>query len=278
MSTESIALPTGKPAPRFRFDPRYIAPLLISCVLLGAHLQFKILESWDRTATAILSSILTEVVLGLLVYKKVPHLASAYVSGISVGILIRSPFFWPYAITAAIATSSKYVVRWKGRHLWNPSNFAIGVMIILAPSAVATLGVQFDNRVWAMMIIWALGSFIISKLKRFHICLTYVICFVTLAWVRSLLTGHPFLSEVSPITGPMYQLFTLFMITDPKTTVSGKKAQIAVVVLIAVVESILRYPFQNIHAPYYALFLVGPIANAVEIWQQQRKAPIAASG
>ena len=82
--------------------------------------------------------------------------------------------------------------------------------------------------------------------------------------MRSGITGHPFLSEVAPITGPMYQLFIFFMITDPKTTVHGKGAQMLVVFLVAAVEAMLRL-LEFVHAPYYALFLVGPAAVTVEI-------------
>ena len=69
-----------------------------------------------------------------------------------------------------------------------------------------------------------------------------------------------FLAEVAPITGPMYQLFIFFMITDPKTTVKPRWAQCLVAVLVAVVEMILRLA-ENVHAPYYALTIVGPIAQ-----------------
>jgi Na+-translocating ferredoxin:NAD+ oxidoreductase RnfD subunit len=77
-------------------------------------------------------------------------------------------------------------------------------------------------------------------------------------------TGHGFQAEIAPITGPMYQLFVFFMITDPKTTVRSKRGQCAVAVGIAFVEMILRL-FEVVHAPYYALFLIGPFANLVEI-------------
>jgi len=76
---------------------------------------------------------LFEIALSLLVFRRSPILASAYIRGISVGILIRSPEFWPYALCSAIAITSKYAIRWRGRHLWNPSNLAISVMLLLVP-------------------------------------------------------------------------------------------------------------------------------------------------
>ncbi len=77
------------------------------------------------------------------------------------GILLRSPEYWPYALCSALAITSKYVLRWKGRHLWNPSNFAISAMLLLAPEYVATLSIQWGNAVWPMLIVWVLGALIV---------------------------------------------------------------------------------------------------------------------
>jgi Na+-transporting NADH:ubiquinone oxidoreductase subunit NqrB len=269
LSTPAAAAPAvAKSKPKF--DQRYIAPLFITLVLIGAHFSVGALESPWKTALAISASILTEVVLGKIFTGKVPHLASAYISGISVGILARSPFFWPFAVCAILSTASKYVLRVDNRHIWNPSNFGMAAMLFLAPEVFASLSIQFGNSIGPMIVIWILGTVIISRLKRFHICFTYVISFLLLAGLRSAITGHSYWAEVAPITGPMYQLFTFFMITDPKTTVSNKKGQIAVAILVAVVECIFRL-FQNVHAPYYALFFVGPTANLIEIWLQRRQ-------
>ncbi len=269
-SAPDVIAPKNAPR-RFKIDERYVAPVLITCILLGAQLQFGVLESYPQTLLAIAVSMATEIFLSRLTRGQWPHLASAYISGISVGILVRSPEFWPYALCAAIAISSKYVIRVKGRHIWNPSNFAIAIILLLAPWAVSTLSVQWDNRLWAMLAIWALGSVIVWRLKRFHICATYVLAFIAFAAIRSQITGHSFQSEVAPITGPMYQLFIFFMITDPKTTVKGKKAQMFVALCVAAMEMVLRLN-QNIHAPYYALFIVGPIAVLADIWWSERKA------
>ncbi len=276
LSTSSGAVAEAPAPKKFRLDSRYVAPLLISCILLAAQLSFGVLESYPKTLLAIATSIVTEIVLSKIMTGRFPHLASAYVSGISIGILVRSPEFWPYALCAMIAITSKYVIRWKGRHLWNPSNFAIAVMLLIAHDSVSTLSIQWDNRVWAMVVVWALGSYIIWNLKRFHICATYVASFVGFAALRALMSGGTggfsdhFWNEVAPITGPMYQLFIFFMITDPKTTVGSKKWQCVVVFFVAFAEHILRLN-QNIHAPYYALFIVGPFANALDIWWKERK-------
>jgi enediyne biosynthesis protein E5 len=278
-TTSSQAVAQSKPASAlsrfFSAENRYLPPMFLTTILLVGQLSYGLLESFSRTALAIGVSMLLEIALGRLFYGKFPHLASSYISGISVGILIRSPAFWPYALCGAISIMSKYVIRWKGRHLWNPSNFAICAMLLLAqvgaapPDAVSTLSIQWGNDIWPLLIVWTLGAFIMYRVKLFHITATYVVSFLAFAALRSLITGHVFLSEVSPITGPMYQLFIFFMITDPRTTVKRKWAQCLVAFLVAAMEMALRLA-EIIHAPFYALTIVGPLALAIEIWRTTR--------
>src|SRR5713226_8425235 len=258
----------------FSLENRYIAPIFITCILLGGHLSFGILESYKKTLLAIVVTIATELVLGRIFFHKWVHPASAYITGISVGILVRSPAFWPYALCSAISITSKYVLRVKGRHIWNPSNFGISAMLFLVPETVATLSIQWGNYLLPMVVIWVLGSVIIWRLRRFHITGIYVASFIAFALLRSRLTGSPWQSEIAPITGPMYQLFIFFMITDPKTTVRSKTWQCIVVVVKALVEMVMRLN-QIVYAPFYALFIVGPTAMQIEIWMDSRRASTA---
>lgn len=258
------------PAPRkFRFDNRYLAPLFITCILLAGHLSYGILESYKKTALAIVAAIITELILGRIFFGKWLNLASAYITGISVGILVRSPAYWPYALGSVISIMSKYVLRMKGRHLWNPSNFGIAVLLFLAPETVAVLSIQWGNNYWSLVVIWILGSIIIWRARRFHISATYVVSFFLFAFLRAWITGDPWQAEVAPITGPMYQLFVFFMITDPKTTVRSRTGQCVVAFCVALAEFFLRLD-QVVYAPIFALFFVGPAANLIEIWWDSR--------
>jgi Na+-transporting NADH:ubiquinone oxidoreductase subunit NqrB len=251
-------------------ENRFVPPIFITFILLVGHLSFGILESYQKTLLAIAVSMVAELILGRIFLGKWPYLASAYITGISVGILVRSPAFWPYALCSLISITSKYVLRVKQRHLWNPSNFGISVLLFLAGDTVASLSIQWGNFMLPMLVIWALGSVIIWRLKRFHITATYVASFLLFAFLRTWITGNPWLSEVAPLTGPEYQLFIFFMITDPKTTVRGIKGQSMVAFLVALVEMILRLN-QVVYAPFYALFLVGPTALLTEMWLQSRR-------
>jgi Na+-translocating ferredoxin:NAD+ oxidoreductase RnfD subunit len=261
---------------KIRFDNRYVAPLFITCILLIGHLSYGILESYRKTALAIVVALVTELILGRIFFGKWLNLASAYITGISVGILVRSPAYWPYALCSVISIMSKYVLRVKGRHIWNPSNFGIAVLLFLAAETMAVLSIQWGNNYWSLLVIWTLGSIIIWRARRFHISATYVVSFVLFAFLRSWITGDPWQAEMAPITGPMYQLFVFFMITDPKTTVRSKMGQCVVAFCVALVEFFLRLD-QVVYAPIFALFFVGPAANLIEIWWDSRRQTTAAT-
>ncbi|CAN5141479.1 hypothetical protein BH23BAC3_BH23BAC3_19260 [soil metagenome] len=249
---------------------QYFAPLLITGILLAAHISFGILDSYQKLLTAIIVALATEMVLHKAVTGKFRNAGSAYVSGISAGILVRSPLLWPFALCAAISIASKYVLRYKGRHIWNPTNFGVVAIILIASDSAAILSIQWGNNMWAMFVIWFIGLISLWKIKRLNITLTYISFFVIFAWVRSIYTGDPFLAEVAPLTGPMYQLFALFMMTDPKTTVKNRMGQNAVAFTIALVEMFFRLG-EAVYAPFYALFIVGPIALIIEDQIQQRR-------
>lgn len=255
----------------FSFPKRYTGPILITAIVVAAHISFGVLDGWEKFAAALAAAMVTEAVLHKFVTGNWRDLSSAYISGNSAGILVRSPLLWPFALCAAISIASKYVFRFRGSHIWNPTNFGIVVMLLIASDSMAVLSIQWGNNMWAMLTIWIVGLFVISKVNLANICITYVLSFIGFAWLRSLITGDLFLAEIAPLTGPMYQLFVLFMITDPKTTLNTKKGQNIVAFLIAFVEFFFRLG-EAVYAPFYALFIVGPLALiATTLWKEWRE-------
>jgi len=274
MSQQVMAVPASAPKTGWKswlsLENRFVPPVFITLILLVGHLSYGILESYPKTLLAIATSVTAELVLGRIFFGKWPNLASAYITGISVGILVRSPAYWPFALCALISITSKYVLRVKDRHIWNPSNFGISALLFLAGDYIASLSIQWGNFLAPMLVIWALGAAIMLRVRRFNITGTYVISFVVFAFLRAWITGAPWLSEIAPITGPEYQLFIFFMITDPRTTVRSRKGQCIFAFSVALVETILRLN-QVIYAPFYALFMVGPTALLIEMWLQSRR-------
>ena len=264
-------------------SPKWLIAVLITLILVLGEWRYQILGGYDRLAVTLGLCVATEVLLALFVGGRRASLQSAYISGISLALLTKpqSNILWPFAAGAFLAIGSKYVLRYRGRHLWNPTNFAISALVLLAPGQVAVLSHQWGNDLATNAVIWAVGILVVTRARVLHVTLTYLGAFLLLAWVRSLMVGTPFLAEVAPVTGPMYQLFIFFMITDPRTTVSTRWGRMAVAVAVAVVEFGIRLAGDHqvgmltplyYSPPILSLAMVGPVAMWWDLRRREKPA------
>ena len=259
-----------------KVDPRYLIAFLITLVLLAAQLRYHMLGSYNRLVLALGVCLATEALLSWFDRGKIVNLLSAYISGISLTLLIKPQggALWPFALGGFLAISSKYVLSYRDNHLWNPTNFAITALLLLAPDRVSVLSHQFGNDITTNVVIWIFGLVIAARVGVLHITLTYVASFLLLNTMRAVGLGQPVLPEIAPITGPMYQLFIFFMITDPRTVVRGRRRQIGVAVLIALMETLIRFASDrgwplptafNVAPAFLALATVGPVAKWLDL-------------
>jgi Na+-translocating ferredoxin:NAD+ oxidoreductase RnfD subunit len=259
-----------------RIDPRYLIAFLITVVLVTAQLRYHMLGSYDRLVIALGVCVITEALLSWFDRGKLVNLLSAYISGISLTLLVKPQggALWPFALGGFLAIASKYVLRYRDNHLWNPTNFAVTALLLAAPDRVSVLSHQFGNDVVTNLVIWVFGLIIAARVGVLHITLTYVASFLLLNGLRATALGLPVLPEIAPITGPMYQLFIFFMITDPRTIVRGRRQQIVIAVLVAVMETLIRFaadqgwplPIAFSAAPaFLALATVGPVAKFIDL-------------
>jgi Na+-transporting NADH:ubiquinone oxidoreductase subunit NqrB len=259
-----------------RVDPRYLIAFLITLVLVAAQIRYHIVGGYARLAVALSTCMATEALLSWFMRGRVVNLQSAYISGISLTLLVKPQggALWPFALGAFLAISSKYVLQYRNNHLWNPTNFAITALLLAAPSRISVLSHQWGNDVATNLVIWTFGLVIAARVRVIHITLTYVASFLVLNSLRAVLLHQPILPEIAPITGPMYQLFVFFMITDPRTIVRERRWRMAVAMLIALVETTIRFASDqgwplptafNVGPAFLALAIVGPIAKAIDL-------------
>ena len=276
----AIASSRTTPARSERFrkvDPRYLIAFLITLVLVVAQLRYHVVGGYERLAVALLTCVAVEVLLSWFVRGRVVNLQSAYISGISLTLLLKpqGAVVWPFVLGGFLAIASKYVLQYRGTHIWNPTNFAISALLLAMPNHVSVLSHQWGNDAATNLVIWAFGLVIASRVKVVHVTITYVVSFLLLNSLRALLLHQPVLPEIAPITGPMYQLFVFFMITDPRTVVRDRRKQMLVAVIIALAETLIRFASDqgwplptafNVGPAFLALAIVGPIAKIIDLW------------
>ncbi|HJQ20531.1 MAG TPA: hypothetical protein VJ867_09305 [Gemmatimonadaceae bacterium] len=257
-------------------DPRYLIAALITLVLVAAQLRYHMVGGYARLAVALGTCIVTEALLSWFVRGKVVNLQSAYISGLSLTLLLKPQggVLYLFVLGGFLAIASKYVLQYRNNHLWNPTNFAISALLLLAPGHVSVLSHQWGNDIVTNLVIWTFGLVIASRVKVLHLTLTYVACFLVFNGARALASGQPLMPEIAPLTGPMYQLFIFFMITDPRTIVRDRRWQMVVVAIVAAVETAIRFASDqgtplpvafNVGPAFLALAIVGPIAKFIDL-------------
>lgn len=228
-----------------RHDPRLrLAAVTTSLHVLG-QITFDFNLSIAQILVSLLAAGLVEFLISLLRDHRIAWPASALLTGNSVALILRVPGtehgdWWSmrgwyiFAATSALAVASKYVIRWKGAHFFNPSNLML-VVVFLA------LG---ESRVDPQILWWgpwslglAAGFAVIlggsiavtHHVRQLHTALAFWAPFAALMVVLAL-SGHAITTNwhVGPLAGwpywvtlvlsPEVMVFAFFMITDPKAS------------------------------------------------------------
>jgi len=170
---------------------------------------------------------------------------SGLISGLSLGLLLDSGArVLPFVLAAMLAIGSKYIVKFRGKHFFNPTNFALA-LILMARLGTITPGYQWGGGTTALWIALSMGGLILYRVRRMPLLGSFIGLFVISAITRAALGREPLTLALGVMTGAPFQLFTFFMLTDPRTTPNTKRGQVlfsAAVVLTDCVLRVLRVP------------------------------------
>ena len=250
-------------------DPR----LHVAAVIITIHVLGQIGLGFRVTVPQILAAILTcfviEVALTFRQSRAFVWPASAMLTGSGVALILRvvgtpadepwSTYAWQwFAIIAGLSLLTKYVIRYRGNHVFNPSNIGLVVaFVVLGPTRVEPLDFW-----WAPLNVWMItayaviivgGMLITRRLSLLGLAGTF---WVTLAlglgllaasghcmtanWAFAPVCGFDFWRVV--VTSPEVLIFLFFMITDPKTVPAGRVGRVVFGALVAVASVLLMAP------------------------------------
>jgi Na+-transporting NADH:ubiquinone oxidoreductase subunit NqrB len=157
---------------------------------------------------------------------------SAAISGLSLCLLLRSnSILWPLA-AAVLAVASKFIIRWRGKHIFNPTNFAIVALLIVTPSVWVSPG-QWGNVAFFGFLITCLGGLVVNRAARSDVTYAFIVAWSAILIGRSLWLGEPMTIPIHRLENGALLLFTFFMISDPKTTPDSRAGRILFAAMVA---------------------------------------------
>src|SRR5262249_11559738 len=150
---------------------------------------------------------------------------SALISGLSLCLLLRTNSLL-FAIVAAIVTiGSKFVIRFRGKHLFNPTNFGV-VAMMLATGMVWVSPGQWGNVAFFGFLMACLGGLVVNRAARSDVTFAFIAFYMALVLGRSLWLGEPLVIPLHRLQSGALLLFTFFMISDPRTTPNSRAGRI----------------------------------------------------
>lgn len=183
-------------------------------------------------------------------------LKSALITALSLIILLKTNFISTAFLISVISIGIKYIFRYNGKHIFNPSNIAIIIGLLFTNDVWVATG-QWGSGFEILLLISILGIVVVSKAGRVDTTLTFIVSYFIMQWIRSVWFLHwPVDVMWQTFTGGNILLFSFFMITDPATSPNTRIERIVWAIGIAIVSFVLaNFYFVNA-APLWALAII----------------------
>lgn len=161
------------------------------------------------------------------------ELKSAMISGLSLCLLLRTNSLLLVLEGALLAIGSKFVLRFRGKHVFNPTNFGLVALMLLTDGAVWVSPGQWGNVAFFGFLMVCLGGLVVFRAARSDVTVAFLVFYVGLVVGRSFYVGEPLTIPFHRLQSGALLLFAFFMISDPKTTPDSRAGRILFAALVA---------------------------------------------
>jgi Na+-transporting NADH:ubiquinone oxidoreductase, subunit NqrB len=177
---------------------------------------------------------------------------SAAISALSLALLFRSDRLILLPLAAALAIASKFVLRIRGKHVFNPSAFAI-VVLMLASNHVWVSPGQWGSVAFFAFLIIGLGGLVVHRAARTDVTWAFMAFWIVVLFARTLRLGEPLTIPFHRLESGSLLLFTFFMISDPKTTPDSRIGRIAFAALVAAGAAYVQFTLYRTNGLLWSL-------------------------
>ncbi|HTR83897.1 MAG TPA: RnfABCDGE type electron transport complex subunit D [Reyranella sp.] len=246
-----------------RLDARWLQIGAIGGLLLFGVLTRDFALSWQQVVLCFAGALAAQALwISALGLKDVGYL-SAIVTGIGLSVLVRADTLWVHPVVAAIAITAKFVIRVRGKHVFNPANLGVMIAVLFVPGAWLSPG-QWGSDMVAGLWFIALGITVTLSARRFDIAWAFLACFGALLIGRVVWLDQRWAVLLNQLSSGSLLLFTFFMITDPMTTPNDRRMRWLYAALVAVLAFTWQFVWYRNGGPVWALFLLSPLVPLLD--------------
>ena len=190
-------------------------------------------------------------------------LPSALVTSLGLSILIRADHYSTMVLACVAAIASKFLIRVRGKHVFNPGNFGIVAALTLTSDAWVSPG-QWGEEGWYALMFLSCGGLVVGQVGRWDTTIAFLGSYAMLEAIRNLLLGWTWDVWAHRLMSGSLLMFSLFMITDPRTIPNARIGRVLWAVAIALLTFFLRNYLFISTAVFWALFALAPLSILID--------------
>jgi Na+-transporting NADH:ubiquinone oxidoreductase subunit NqrB len=210
---------------------------------------------------------------------------SALITCFGVSLLLRSDTLWVHPLAAALAISSKFLLRVNGKHIFNPANLGVIAALVLLPGTWVSPG-QWGNDVALAGWFVVFGGLVTQRARRWDISWVFLAAWLGLIAARVIVLGQPWAIFAHQFANGGLLLFAFFMISDPMTIPNRRSARIGYAIFVATIAFVWQFAFFRSNALLWALFIAAPVVPLIDwrwpgagfVWRRGKNNPPEAAG
>ncbi|MFO1413265.1 MAG: RnfABCDGE type electron transport complex subunit D [Burkholderiales bacterium] len=243
------------------FQVVFLATLLTVGVLLR---DFALLP--QQMALAFVAGIATQKLWLRALHVEQRGILSAVITCFGLSLLLRADSLWVHPLAAVVAISGKFVLRVRGKHVYNPANLGVIVALSFLPGTWVSAG-QWGQAVALAGWFVVLGGTVAWRAHRSDVAWAFLGAWFALLALRIGVLGQSWGLLAHQFSNGALLLFAFFMISDPMTIPNRRSTRIAYASLVAVVAFTWQFGLFRTNALLWALFLCSPLVPLIDrVW------------
>ena len=244
-------------------DPRYYQiAVLTSLVVFGVvALDFGI--RWQNAISIVFTALAVQY-LGTR-YARLPRFdpLSPLITSLSLTLLLRTDEPQIAAAAAVIAIGSKFLIRFRNKHVFNPANVALVVLMFGTDQAWVSSG-QWGSAAIGAFALACLGFLVLTRARRAETTVAFLLIYAALLFGRALWLGDPLTIPVHQLQNGALLIFAFFMISDPKTTPDTASGRVLFAALVAMLAFTIQFIYYQPNGVILALVASAPVVPLID--------------
>ena len=262
-------------------DPRYYQIVVLGLLLSYGILALDFGIHWQNAIAIIATAQAVQFVCTRAVGLPRFDPLSALITSLSLTLLLRTDVIALAMLAAVVAISSKFLIRVRDKHVFNPANVALVALMLISDKAWISSG-QWGSTAISAFALACLGFLVITRAKRAETTIAFFVAYAALLISRAIWLDDPLSIPLHQLQNGALLIFAFFMISDPKTSPNTRGGRIAYGAMVATVAYTIQFILYEPNGPIIALILSAPFVPLIDFlsngvlyqWDQSTKGAV----